>query len=90
MQFSANEVRTTVKFRQPSATIFYPFLRLPMDNRWMRLITYRRDATIGPALLKDGHVFPLTPLGYPDTLSFIAAGPKSMGCGQSLSWKRPV
>ena len=47
-----------------------------MDNRRMRLITYRRDATIGPALLKDGHVFPLTPLGYQDTLSFIAAGPK--------------
>src|ERR1700761_1050838 len=42
----------------------------------MRLITYRRDATTGPALLKNGHVFPLTPLGYPDTLSFIAAGPK--------------
>ena len=42
----------------------------------MRLITYRRDATAGPALLKDGHVFPLTPLGYPDTLAFIAAGPK--------------
>jgi 2-keto-4-pentenoate hydratase/2-oxohepta-3-ene-1,7-dioic acid hydratase in catechol pathway len=47
-----------------------------MDNRWMRLITYRRDATTGPALLKDGHVFPLTPLGYPDTVAFIAAGPK--------------
>ena len=42
----------------------------------MRLITYRRDATIGPALVKDGHVFPLSPLGYPDALSFIAAGPK--------------
>ncbi len=42
----------------------------------MRLITYRRDATVGPALVKDGHVFPLSPLGYPDTLSFIAAGPK--------------
>jgi 2-keto-4-pentenoate hydratase/2-oxohepta-3-ene-1,7-dioic acid hydratase in catechol pathway len=42
----------------------------------MRLITYRRDATTAPALLKDDHVFPLTPLGYPDTLSFIAAGPK--------------
>jgi 2-keto-4-pentenoate hydratase/2-oxohepta-3-ene-1,7-dioic acid hydratase in catechol pathway len=42
----------------------------------MRLITYRRDATIGPALIKDGHVFPLSPLGYPDALSFIAAGPK--------------
>ena len=42
----------------------------------MRLITYRRDATVGPALLKDGHVFPLSPLGYPDALSFIAAGPK--------------
>ena len=41
----------------------------------MRLITYRRDATIAPALLKDGHVFPLTQLGYQDTLSFIAAGP---------------
>jgi 2-keto-4-pentenoate hydratase/2-oxohepta-3-ene-1,7-dioic acid hydratase in catechol pathway len=42
----------------------------------MRLITYRRDATVGPALVKDGHVFPLSPLGYPDALSFIAAGPK--------------
>src|SRR5258708_17516473 len=42
----------------------------------MRLITYRRDATTGPALLKDGHVFPLNPLGYQDTQSFIAAGPK--------------
>ncbi|HTZ59527.1 MAG TPA: fumarylacetoacetate hydrolase family protein [Acidobacteriaceae bacterium] len=42
----------------------------------MRLITYRRDATTGPALLKDGHVFPLNPLGYSDTQSFIAAGPK--------------
>jgi 2-keto-4-pentenoate hydratase/2-oxohepta-3-ene-1,7-dioic acid hydratase in catechol pathway len=41
----------------------------------MRLITYRRDATTAPALLKDGHVFPLTQLGYPDSLSFIAAGP---------------
>src|ERR1700735_2623212 len=41
----------------------------------MRLITYRRDATIAPALLKDGHVFPLTQLGYQDTLTFIAAGP---------------
>jgi 2-keto-4-pentenoate hydratase/2-oxohepta-3-ene-1,7-dioic acid hydratase in catechol pathway len=47
-----------------------------MDNKRMRLITYRRDATTAPALLKDGHVFPLTPLGFPDTLSFIAAGPK--------------
>jgi 2-keto-4-pentenoate hydratase/2-oxohepta-3-ene-1,7-dioic acid hydratase in catechol pathway len=43
----------------------------------MRLITYRRDATTAPALLKDGHVFPLTSLGYPDTLAFIAAGPKN-------------
>src|ERR1700678_1553231 len=42
----------------------------------MRLITYRRDATVGPALLKDGHVFPLSQLGYPDALAFIAAGPK--------------
>ena len=42
----------------------------------MRLITYRRDATTAPALLKDGHVFPLTPLGYPDSLSFISGGPK--------------
>jgi 2-keto-4-pentenoate hydratase/2-oxohepta-3-ene-1,7-dioic acid hydratase in catechol pathway len=42
----------------------------------MRLITYRRDATTAPALLKDGHVFPLNQLGYPDTLSFLAAGPK--------------
>jgi 2-keto-4-pentenoate hydratase/2-oxohepta-3-ene-1,7-dioic acid hydratase in catechol pathway len=42
----------------------------------MRLITYRRDATTAPALLKGGHVFPLTSLGYPDTLAFIAAGPK--------------
>jgi 2-keto-4-pentenoate hydratase/2-oxohepta-3-ene-1,7-dioic acid hydratase in catechol pathway len=41
----------------------------------MRLITYHRDATTAPALLKNGHVFPLTQLGYPDTLSFIAAGP---------------
>ncbi len=41
----------------------------------MRLITYRRDATTAPALLKDGHVFPLTQLGYPDARSFIAAGP---------------
>src|SRR5271156_3290878 len=47
-----------------------------MDNREMRLITYRRDATTAPALLKEDHVFPLTPLGYPDTLAFIAAGPK--------------
>jgi 2-keto-4-pentenoate hydratase/2-oxohepta-3-ene-1,7-dioic acid hydratase in catechol pathway len=42
----------------------------------MRLITYRRDATIGPALLKDGRVFPLSPLGYQDALSFICAGKK--------------
>src|ERR1700683_3702921 len=42
----------------------------------MRLITYRRDATTAPALLKDGHVFPLTPLGYQDTQAFINAGPK--------------
>src|ERR1700761_4849659 len=42
----------------------------------MRLITYRRDATTGPALLKDGHVFPLSPLGYADTLSFISDTPK--------------
>jgi 2-keto-4-pentenoate hydratase/2-oxohepta-3-ene-1,7-dioic acid hydratase in catechol pathway len=42
----------------------------------MRLITYRRDATTAPALLKDGHVFPLSPLGYQDALSFICAGPK--------------
>jgi 2-keto-4-pentenoate hydratase/2-oxohepta-3-ene-1,7-dioic acid hydratase in catechol pathway len=42
----------------------------------MRLITYRRDATTAPALLKDGHVFPLTSLGYQDTMAFIAAGPK--------------
>lgn len=41
----------------------------------MRLITYRRDATAAPALLKDGHVFPLKQLGYPDALAFIAAGP---------------
>jgi 2-keto-4-pentenoate hydratase/2-oxohepta-3-ene-1,7-dioic acid hydratase in catechol pathway len=41
----------------------------------MRLITYRRDATTAPALLKDGHVFPLSSLGYQDTLAFIAAGP---------------
>jgi 2-keto-4-pentenoate hydratase/2-oxohepta-3-ene-1,7-dioic acid hydratase in catechol pathway len=47
-----------------------------MDNRCMRLITYRRDATTAPALLKDGHVFPLTQLGYPDAVAFIAAGPK--------------
>jgi 2-keto-4-pentenoate hydratase/2-oxohepta-3-ene-1,7-dioic acid hydratase in catechol pathway len=42
----------------------------------MRLVTYRRDATTAPALLKDGHVFPLTSLGYQDTMAFIAAGPK--------------
>ncbi len=42
----------------------------------MRLITYRREATTAPALLKDGHVFPLSPLGYQDTLAFINAGPK--------------
>ena len=42
----------------------------------MRLISYRRDTTTAPALLKDGHVFPLSPLGYPDALAFIAAGPK--------------
>lgn len=41
----------------------------------MRLVTYRRDATTAPALLKDGHVFPLTSLGYQDTLAFISAGP---------------
>lgn len=40
----------------------------------MRLITYRRDATTAPALLKNDHVFPLTQLGYPDSLSFISAG----------------
>ncbi len=43
----------------------------------MRLVTYRRDATTAPALLKDGHVFPLTSLGYQDALAFISAGPKS-------------
>jgi 2-keto-4-pentenoate hydratase/2-oxohepta-3-ene-1,7-dioic acid hydratase in catechol pathway len=42
----------------------------------MRLITYRRDATVAPALLKEDHVFPLTQLGYQDSLDFIAAGPK--------------
>jgi 2-keto-4-pentenoate hydratase/2-oxohepta-3-ene-1,7-dioic acid hydratase in catechol pathway len=42
----------------------------------MRLITYRRDSTTGPALLKDGHVFPLNPLGYADALSFISDSPK--------------
>src|ERR1700677_861252 len=41
----------------------------------MRLITYRRDATSAPALLKDGHVFPLKQLGHPGALAFIAAGP---------------
>src|SRR5271155_3196451 len=57
-------------------TNFYPFCGSPMDNQWMRLISYRRDATTAPALLKDGHVFPLAQLGYPDSLAFIAAGPK--------------
>jgi 2-keto-4-pentenoate hydratase/2-oxohepta-3-ene-1,7-dioic acid hydratase in catechol pathway len=42
----------------------------------MRLVTYRRDATTAPALIKDGHVFPLTSLGYQDAMTFIAAGPK--------------
>ena len=42
----------------------------------MRLITYRRDATTGPALLKDGHVFPLTPSDTRTRVAFIAAGPK--------------
>jgi 2-keto-4-pentenoate hydratase/2-oxohepta-3-ene-1,7-dioic acid hydratase in catechol pathway len=42
----------------------------------MRLITYRRDSTTAPALLKDGHVFPLAPLGYQDTVAFICAGKK--------------
>lgn len=42
----------------------------------MRLISYRRDTTTAPALLKDGHVFPLSQLGYPDAQAFIAAGPK--------------
>ena len=42
----------------------------------MRLVTYRRDATTAPALLKDGHVFPLTSLGYQDALAFISAGPR--------------
>jgi 2-keto-4-pentenoate hydratase/2-oxohepta-3-ene-1,7-dioic acid hydratase in catechol pathway len=57
-------------------TDFLPILPLPLDNRWMRLITYRRDATTAPALLKDGHVFPLTQLGFSDSLAFISAGPK--------------
>jgi 2-keto-4-pentenoate hydratase/2-oxohepta-3-ene-1,7-dioic acid hydratase in catechol pathway len=43
----------------------------------MRLITYRRDSTTAPALLKDGHVFPLGPLGYSDALSFISDTPKN-------------
>jgi 2-keto-4-pentenoate hydratase/2-oxohepta-3-ene-1,7-dioic acid hydratase in catechol pathway len=55
---------------------FLPILTVAVDNERMRLITYRRDATTAPALLKDGHVFPLTSLGYQDTLAFIAAGPK--------------
>ncbi|MGC2400801.1 MAG: fumarylacetoacetate hydrolase family protein [Acidobacteriaceae bacterium] len=42
----------------------------------MRLITYRRDSITGPALLKDGHVFPLNSLGYSDALSFISDTPK--------------
>jgi 2-keto-4-pentenoate hydratase/2-oxohepta-3-ene-1,7-dioic acid hydratase in catechol pathway len=42
----------------------------------MRLITYRRDSTTGPALLKDGLVFPLNSLGYADALSFISDTPK--------------
>jgi 2-keto-4-pentenoate hydratase/2-oxohepta-3-ene-1,7-dioic acid hydratase in catechol pathway len=42
----------------------------------MRLITYRRDSTTGPALLKDDHVFPLNSLGYADALSFISDTPK--------------
>jgi 2-keto-4-pentenoate hydratase/2-oxohepta-3-ene-1,7-dioic acid hydratase in catechol pathway len=47
-----------------------------MDNRKMRIVTYRRESTTAPALLKDGYVFPLSPLGYSDTLSFIADTPK--------------
>jgi 2-keto-4-pentenoate hydratase/2-oxohepta-3-ene-1,7-dioic acid hydratase in catechol pathway len=43
----------------------------------MRLITYRRDSTTAPALLKDDHVFPLSPLGYADAMSFIADTPKN-------------
>src|ERR1700760_3711889 len=43
----------------------------------MRLITYRRDATTAPALIKDDHVFPLTPLGYADAMSFICDTPKN-------------
>jgi 2-keto-4-pentenoate hydratase/2-oxohepta-3-ene-1,7-dioic acid hydratase in catechol pathway len=42
----------------------------------MRLITYRRDSITAPALIKDGHVFPLSPLGYRDALSFIADTPR--------------
>ena len=42
----------------------------------MRLISYRREVSTAPALLKDDHVFPLSQLGYADALSFIAAGPK--------------
>src|ERR1700691_1080158 len=42
--------------RHGNSTIFYPFLCPAMDNQWMRLITYRRDASTGPALLHDRHV----------------------------------
>ena len=55
----------------------------------MRLITYRRDATIAPALLKDGHVFPLNQLGYSDTLAFMRPEDRRDGPGSLSSLKRP-
>jgi 2-keto-4-pentenoate hydratase/2-oxohepta-3-ene-1,7-dioic acid hydratase in catechol pathway len=71
----------TGQFRQDARGIC-PRRRFCCKIDPMRLITYRQDARSAPALLKEDHIFPLSSLGYPDAISFIAAGPEAWADAQ--------
>ena len=53
----------------------------------MKLITFRRStgAAPEPGVLQKNAVYPLTPLGYADAESFIAAGEKALASTQAMT-----